>query len=501
MKKNICLFLALVLFSASFVACADKTPAATTGAAETVVGETTAKTQEPAEVLDIPLKADYEGYTFHILTVGNQEFNDFDYAEESEIPLDNAQYKRKVKVEEDYNIVIDALAYKKFCGGSGAGYQAVNKQVASGDCDYDFCIIGGYDVTVLAYSGKLYDMQSMPSLGLTKSWWDQNAVNSLSVQGTTFFTTGEITVSDNRTAYCIMFNKKLLADYNLDSPYDMVEDGTWTIENFGKLCKSVSEDVNRDGMYTEADRYGLLVWDDSILGMVNAAGQRCCTIAPDSGEIELTLYNESTLSALEQYTNIVYDKQHAFEWQRVAGSGSTIGDEMWQADLALFNTTLVDKLPAFREMESDFGVLPYPKLTAEQEKYYTTISPFNSHFVCVPLVQDDVERTAVIMEALAYYGKEIVTPALYDVTLIGQSTRDEESEPMLEIIFDNLIYDIGFYYQIGGYNEHIMDMLRTYNTNFTSMYDTYKVAATALLKIINKNYTKVAAEWKNGAAN
>ncbi len=497
MKRIICLLLALLMLSTAFVACGDTEPARQT--AETTVDDT-AETTEPEELPDIPLTGDYGGYEFNILSAGNQVWNDFDFEEESSLPLDNAQYKRKLKVEEDYKVTIKHTQSKGYSSGSsgssGPGYKAVNKQVQSGDNDYDFCIIAGYDVSVLAYSNMLYDLASIKQVNLSKSWWDQNATESLSMHGVTFFTTGEITVSDNRAAFCLMFNKELMANYNLEAPYELVEDGEWTYEVFGTYVKSVSEDMNQDGLYTQADRYGLLVWDDSIVGVVNAAGERCCTIN-DKDEIELTFYNENTLSALEQYTNIAYDQQYAFHYQRVSeGTGRT----MWQADQALFFTTLVDLLPEFREMESDFGVLPYPKLTEAQDNYYTTIAPFNSNFVCVPLIQEDVERTGTIMEALAYYGKKIVTPALYDVTLIGQSTRDAESEPMLEIIFDNLVYDIGYYYQIGTYNKELIYALRDRDANFTSMYERKQVNAKTMLKIINTYYAKVVNEWHGDAA-
>ena len=491
MKRILCVLLILTMLVTSFAACNGGEGAETTQSApiESLPVETT----EPEELPDIPLTGDYGEYEFNILSTGNQVFNDFDFHEETSQPLDNAQYKRKVKVEEDFNIKINATVKKSHSigNGSGFGYQAVNKQVHSGSCDYDLCIIAGYDVSVLAYTGWLYDMNSIPGINLTKSWWDANATESLSMHDVVFYTTGEITVSDNRAAYCILFNKGLLANYNLESPYDMVDEGTWTIENFGKLVRSVSEDLNQDGIFNQEDRFGLLVWDDSVLGMINAAGERCCTIVDD--KITLTLYNENTLSAFEQYIDYAYDTQHAFHYQRVSENA---GSTMWVADKALFWTKLVHELPELREMETDFGVLPYPKLTEEQSTYYTTISPFNSNFVCIPLVQDDAERTGVITEALAYYGKKVVTPALYDVTLIGQSTRDEESEPMLEIIFDNLIYDVGYYYQIGTYNERIMDRLRQRQTNFTSMYDTYKTAANAMLNLINTKYAKAVESWK-----
>ena len=288
-----------------------------------------------------------------------------------------------------------------------------------------------------------------------------------------------------------MFNKQLVKNYDLDNPYELVEDGNWTLDTFGALCKTVTEDLNQDSVMNENDRFGLLVWDDSVVGIVNAAGQRCCTITPD-GQIELTLYNETTIEALEKYFDIAYDTQYSFTYQRNINSGK----DMWANDQALFWTSLLGNMPAFREMESDFGILPYPKLNAEQEDYYHTVAPYNSQFICVPLVQNDVERTGVITEALAYYGQKIVLPAYYDVTLIGQSTRDEESEGMVELILDSLVFDIGYYYQIGPYNKQLIMMIRNFDRNFTSMYDSYKNSAQALLTVINEYYGKAVDQWK-----
>ena len=497
MKRALCFLLALLMLASCFVACdnSDKPDVTEGGVVTTAPAETT----EPEEKPDIPMTGDYGGYEFNILSAGNQVFNDFDFEEESSLPLDNAQYKRKLKVEEDYKIDIFHKQEKGYSsassGGSGPGYKAVNKQVSSGDNDYDFCIIAGYDVPVLAYMGMLYDMASIEQIGLDKSWWDKNATENLSMQDVVFFTTGDITVSDNFVAFCLLFNKRLLADYNLDSPYEMVEDGTWTIENFGKLVKSVSEDMNQDGMYTDADRYGLLVWDDSIVGIVNAAGQRCGRIN-ENQQLELTFYNENTISALEQYADIAYNQQYALHFQRITGAS---GASLMTADKGLFLTSTIHAIPNLREMDSDFGVLPYPKLNEEQDAYYSTIAPYNSNFVCVPLIQEDVNRTGTIMEALAYYGQKIVLPALYDVTLIGQGTRDEESEPMLEIIFGNLVYDIGYFYQIGAINKELIYALRDRNTNFTSMYERKAVTAQNSLKLINTFYTKAVETWKTDA--
>ena len=485
--KLLVLLLALVLCICVFASCGgEKEPSGTNDS-----GVATESGSEAEEKLGVPETADYGGETFNILTAGNVAYEDFKFVEESSLQLDNAQYKRKALVEQNYNVKISQTAKKAYSSGGGPGFMQISTDVNAGDCNFDLALIAGYDVSVLAYSNFLYDLNSVPGIDLTKSWWDQKANDSLSVNGVMFFTTGEITVSDNDAAFVIMFNKELLSAYELEDPYQLVYDGEWTLDKFGELCKTVTEDLNQDGVMNQNDRFGLLVWDDSVLGIVNAAGQQCCTIA-ENGTIELTLYNETTLSALEKYFSIAYDTQYAYTYQRAISSATP----MWQNDQALFWTTWMGAIPGFREMESDFGLLPYPKLDAQQDSYYTTVAPYNSQFICVPLIQNDIERTGVITEALAYYGKQIVTPAYYDVNLIGQSTRDEESADMLDIIFDSLVFDIGYYYQIGPYNKQLIYMVRAYNTNFTSMYDTYKNAAQNLLGVINEYYQTAVSSWQ-----
>ena len=490
--KRFGMILCTLLLLAAFAGCGDKTPASTTASSD----NSEQMTAQTGEALGVPETADYGGAAFNILSAGSVAYNDFDFDEESSLALDNAQYKRRRLVEENYKVEIHEDIKQAYSSGGGPGFMQISTDVSAGDCSYDLALIAGYDVSVLAYSGLLYDLNSVPGIDLSKSWWDQKANESLSVNGVMFFTTGEITCSDNNAAFVILFNKGLLKDYELENPYTLVYDGEWTMDKFAELCKTVTEDLDQNGTMDANDRFGLLVWDDSVVGIVNAAGQRCCTINAD-GNIELTLYNETTISALEKYFSIAYDTQYAYTYQRVSGYDE---QALWSGNHGLFWTTWLGIVPRYREMENDFGILPYPKLNTAQTDYYTTVAPYNSQFICMPLIQNDVERAGTITEALAYYGKKVVTPAYYDVNLIGQSTRDEESEDMLKIIFDNLVFDIGYYYQIGPYNKELIYMVREYDTNFASRYDSKKNIAENMLGIINEYYQRAVAAWENDKA-
>ena len=310
MKKQISALLAALLLAVSLAACGDKTPAVTTASTETSDPASTGE-----ETLGVPETADYGGEAFNILSAGNVAYADFTAEENASTPLDSAQYRRKALVEQNYKVKIGETVEKAYSSGGGPGYKRLSTDANAGDCNFDLALIAGYDVSVLAYSDYLYDLASIPGIDLTKSWWDKRANDSLAVRGVMFFTTGELTVSDNNVAFVILFNKDLRKAYDLDDPYQLVYDGEWTLDTFGALCKTVTEDLDQSGTMDANDRFGLLVWDDSVVGIVNAAGQRCCTIAED-GTIGLTLYNETTLAALDKYFSIIYDTQYALTYQR-----------------------------------------------------------------------------------------------------------------------------------------------------------------------------------------
>ena len=100
-------------------------------------------------------------------------------------------------------------------------------------------------------------------------------------------------------------------------------------------------------------------------------------------------------------------------------------------------------------------------------------------------------RTAAILEALAAESKYTLKPAFYDISLKGKMIRDEESEEMLDLIFDSKIYDLGWLYQIGGYNEEIMNLFRNRKSDFVSMYEKREAKALKDIDKINEAFDRI----------
>ena len=503
MKRTLAMVLALLMLAATaMTSCSESTEnAETTGSdtsnTPTATEETVVEEEETRATANVP-DSDFEGYTFTIHCSSNSEYsiiqNDFAAEELTGEAINDAKFNRLVAVGDKLNVNI--VTQEAASSGSDAGYNEISRDVTAGTASYDLATACGYATSKLSMNNYLVDITTVPYIDLGAEWWDQVANEDLKILGQLFYTTGDITVSDNDATYCIMFNKNLITDYGMENPYQMVENGTWTVDKFMEMASAVSLDLNGDGIFDTNDRYGALIWDDTMMGVVNCSGEKCATVN-EEGLIELTLNSEKTLTILDKFLTFAQNKEVAYAYQRANWDDSLLVT-MFSGDQSLFLTQLIQLVPKMREMDSDFGILPYFKYEETQEDYYTTIGSWHSVFVCVPNGQTNVERTGIITEVLASESYEL-TEAYYDKTLKGKTTRDEESSAMLDIIFANRVYDLGWYFQFGGYNEGVMNQFRQYQNNFASAYKTSEKAANKVIQKTNDAFveSKAAAEAAN----
>ncbi len=496
MKRNLlralCMSLALLMLVPKLFACKNDNSADST--------DTSAVTTETAEEekLVIPDEHKFDGESYSVISAGNQAYNDFDHDEDDESILGQEQYKRKQVILQEYGTEIEfKLIVNKQSYGNGPGYQEISKAVTAEDVIYHLGLVGGYDVANLAASNYLYDINSVPWIETEKSWWDQNANNDLTINDMLFFTNGSLTAAYSESTFVIYLNNKLAKESLGDvDVYQTVRDGKWTIDKLGEWSRTVSSDLDGDGIQTYNDRFGLYVWDDSVMGMMGASGTKVATVGED-GNISLTLSNDSSLNMFEKFTDIAYNEEYALTYQRYTQVFNVVN--AFQEDQALLWATSNTNTAKIREMDSSFGILPYPKLDENQSRYYSTIAPYNSQFLCIPFINDEetMNFIGIITESLAYYGKTMTWPACYEQTLKGAFARDDGTLDMLDIIYSSYIYDIGYYYQIGMYHDGLMNLIRRKQTTFASMYESARSSAETKLETINSAYKKALDYWKD----
>ena len=485
MKKNLALLFALLLAGQTLIACGDaaKDPAETQENIDVTEALTEAVTEEAREYANLPEKdfggADAKIFIAYNVETGTTNFgvskNEFGAHEENGDIVNDTRYQRNTTVEEQFNVNIVDYDYNMENNLMQHVHDmvrtAVDKLIMAGDNDYAFMILPGYTVCTMAMEGSLQDLNSMQYLALDKPWWDQKANADLTIMDHLFFTTGDISTADNDATCTVLFNKSVAENFDLPNIYDLVLDGKWTLEKFYSLCADVSRDLNGDGKYDQTDQYGAMVWDDIAMAVVNSTGDKCAA-TDENGNVILTLNNERTVNALSKYIEFGRDTSQCFQYQRAVDTSDTVAINMFSGDQVLFFLQLMQIVPKLRDMEADFGIIPFPKYDEAQDSYYNTVGSWHSVFFCVPMGTADPEMSTIIAEALACESKYTVTDAYYDVNLKTKAARDEQSSAMLDIIFDTRVYDLGWYYQFGGYNEEVMNLVRLNYAakEFTSMY-------------------------------
>ena len=502
-KKFTAILLALLMSVPTvFTACSQSTDNAAkddaganaANTAQTPSAEVEEVETEPERLYaDVPADADFGGGTFTILCSSNAEYgtvkDDFFAEELNGEPINDARFNRNVTVGDKLNVKIQT---EDLPTGSDQGKNAVTNDVKSGSGTYDLAFCCGYATSQLSTNNYLYNLKNVPYINLEAPWWDQVANKDLQILGQLFYTTGDISTADNDATYCIMFNKQLITDYNLENPYDLVGDDKWTMDNFIKMAEQVHEDTNGNGQVDREDLFGVMIWDDSMMGIVNCTGEKCCSVG-DDGLLTLTLYSETTVDAVTKFLDFALQKDIADAYQRTNWDDTWLVTKFSQNE-TLFLMQLIQIVPKMREMENDFGILPYFKYTEGQEKYYTTIGSWHSVFMCVPNNGCDLNRTGIVTECLANEGLYDLTVAYYEKTLVGKVSRDSDSEAMLDIIFANRVYDMGWYFAIGGYNESVMNLLRNYRNEFTSMFTSAQKMANKVLQKTNDAFTAAYEE-------
>ena len=386
---------------------------------------------------DVP-EMDLGGYQFRILSSGELHawHGVINIEEETGNLIDDSIYRRNRVIEERFNIVMSER-YADW------GVTQLRKSVKAGSDDYDF-VTGWCDPMFgLFLEGLGCNFNEYGEyIDLNKPYWDSGLTKSLTFKDTILFPVGAIDITTYDLIHVLLFNKKLVTELELDNPYSLVKSGSWTFDKYAEMAKSAVRDVDGDGVMDKNDRYGLVSMVKYVLPCFWVAAKVETIARTSDGLPEFTLIqDEKFTSAIQKIFEITYDNNSWYRNTTERENYSKIHDEIFMSDRALFFNNTFKMVEDVRSMETDFGIIPYPKFTAEQTNYYTRMEgcfPF-----IVPKTVTEPATVGAIIEAMSCESLNYVIPAYYEVSLKNKHARDEESAEMLDIIFSNRVMDLG----------------------------------------------------------
>ena len=449
--------------------------------AETPVPVVAAPEEVPETENLPPIPEGYElgGYEFTIL---NGNVADWMYTyrvtadEENGEALNDAIFKRNLTAEDALNIRVVSIDQ------SGARSLA-ERSVKAGDDAYDLVLEITSESFHMALNGSVLSYDKIESIDLENPWWVRNSLRDYSIANHIYYAVSLFDTTHYDYVRTLMFNKDMRVDYDLENPYELVNEGRWTLDRIRDMGSAVATDLNGNGTWDDGDRYGYTSWSRNGCEMyVYAVGGK---LSVNKDENDLPFFDLNDIYYYDRFTAIAELLSVDGYKANFGTAGNHGGLDYFIAGQTLFFSESLGNSHSLRDMDTDFGFLPGPKFNEEQAEYYS----FGGTPYCesVPIAAADPGRTGYVMETLAWASQDTVVPAFYDVTLNGKVTRDTESGPMLDIIFGSLSYPSQVAFE--QCDTQVTDRIWAGKTDFASYFAKYG-------KVIQKEIDKAIKSYE-----
>ena len=522
MKKLLAVILCLALTAALCLASCggnqDEKSEAPSSAPESkaeTVSQVEEKSEEPSvdpvqQTLDNPdiFKGDkYSGREFCVLTfgVGDDHVSEFVYnvdVKEENLPETvNAAIKaRNDKVMDALGVTVTEEYVKTSQRFGGQSIQRVNQIISGSEDKYSMLSICLYDCGTLATSGSLWDLNKLDNLNPENPWWEQYFNESVTIGGQLYFTIGDIGTNNKGSTPCVFYNTKLIQDLGLEDPINLAVSGAWTIDKaieYTRACPH--EEVG--AVEAHKGNFGWAGQNDDMYAMLYGSGAR--VLSPDAdGYPMLTINTPTAIDTVGKVLELMGDSAY------VSGN-DLFGLYTWpmpelqkafQENRCLFYSGGID-VAVTLDMEAVFGILPVPKLSEEQDHYYSLINTWTTNAYCIAtnLDEEGAEFAAAVMDVMGYYSWSMYPDSLafnyYEKMLKSQKLAREDSEAMLDRIFEARGCELGAIFQIGkttgstSVNEMLIKLIEGKgNTEFVSLYGMYENAFEADVEALNEYF-------------
>ena len=500
MKKVISLFLCAMILLPTLIACGqqssspsdtDNQSGAPGDTNNTVVTEPETKDLVQDALDQVLLDVDWGGNDFGILYVNDVggykeevEASPDSNDSSSSAVINDAVYERNTLFEEYCH-----LNFVKIPTTSAMAGTDLKTEVMTGTGDFHLVSQTTSGTADSALSGYLFNYLNL-DIDYEKPWWDSGTLD-FALCGKVFFMDGPFNIVDDDVTYVMMFNKDLREEYKIADPYQTVKNGDWTLDNFNTIISSLSAD-NGDGVWDEKDIYGFVAPHSIGTSFFYGAGLQFVINDRTMDEPELALNAskmEIALDVLAKARSIVHDNNSSYIAE---GNEYDKAKEIFLDGRSLYYVEAASYLRKLNgSMEAEYGVIPIPKYSKAQEKYSTWRSAIGSTLSIPNTVASmDVEMFGKVLESYCLLSQKYVRPAYYDVMLTTRNVRDPESAEILDIIFENRIYDMGAYFEVLGFNTLFLKSVKeedTFTSSYTSASKTFEKKVSRLLESVGRS--------------
>lgn len=409
--------------------------------------ETTApdtRETEPAETElhdDLPDDLDFDGTEIGICSsrstayTGNLDITEYD---ENSSSLDQAIYNRNRNIEERLDVRISEF----LASGAAEAEKTFVNTVTAGDNAYP--ILHQADRTVFSFGLKGYMLdlnRDMPYIDLAKPYWQQDGNAVLGLMGKQYGAFTELSLRPYDYTHLLVFNQDLIREYGLPNPHDYWRNNDWTFDRFEELITAVHVDLDGNGKFDKNDLYGYHDRKGFLYPLMYTAAGLKTVIEDEAGRPVFNMPGNEAFQTIYDWCDRVFYKEEAY-YKQDAGNDFFVKHPMFQEGKALFSDMTFFYVGMMRDMLSDFGIIVFPKYTAEQDRYYSWVEG-GAGCIGVAVTCQEKEAVGAALEALSCASMRDVIPIYYENNLKAKYSRDEISTQMFDEIQASRSFDLG----------------------------------------------------------
>ena len=455
MKKKLSFGLALLMALLSVVSCSETPSEQTDTNTEVVSAEAAAAEEETVSESpnwDAVAKPDLGGMAINIeSTIHEVNFhNKLDLEELTGERLDDAIYNRNRFVESKLNCLI-----KDNPATWNPGSVLETAVVAgTGEMDLAYGLIeqaGG-----LITKGYLKNYKELPNIDLTKPYWDQGAIENLTILDKMYFGLLDFGFDHYESMTVLFYNGALLNQYQLEDPYELWVNDEWVIDKFSSMITAVSSDENGDGVYElGTDVMGLAGREYWFQPMLFASDKSLISWDKENSTFLLNMGEESFLKVAEKISEI-YVPGNA---DHVNYADYDLGRTAFSEGKVLFYSRLMGDYKHLRGVEDDYGVIGFPRYDYSSEESYCFVQNPGTFFLPVDVSddngdgQDDYPEIGSFLEAIAAYTYDYTLKEYTESAVIGKGLRDQNSVTVFRKLIQSRSFDLMHAFTFNGISD------------------------------------------------
>ncbi|MBR5453514.1 MAG: hypothetical protein IKV54_05475 [Clostridia bacterium] len=373
----------------------------------------------------------------------------------------------------------------------------VNKQISSDDDMYQIYAAKTVWFAPFVFDNILTDLYTVDYLDLEKPWWSQYFSEKAEVKDALYLATGSLSLSLTRFLFVLFYNKTLAENYVSEYPeladlYTVVENGDWTYDKFYSISSGIYRDVNGSTTRDDEDVYGVGHIRGIAIDAMWSGFDITIFSRTDDGWFEFGVNEDKLYNSLERIRVLLHETEGCYAPE--SGSDAMLDTMATKfADgtlLFMVNKMHAAESATLRNMQDEYGIIPYPKYDSNQKEYYSFAHDQYLSF-SIPRTNPNPDMAGAVLEAMASYSYRDTSPAYLNIALKGKYMNDPQSRKMVDLIVSGFKLDSAWIYavrfdSIGGvFRSEVGDNSKSYSSTYAKQKKTVEMK----LKVLGNTFT------------